>query len=416
MNFESFRFNLIRKEIIQVHELKKLLLICPMLHQGGFERVCIRTARLLKPYFDVHIVLFSDKDIAFDIDGLNIININVPAKDGHINKLINVFKRVMRLKKLKRQLNPDVAYSFGLSANRVNALSGNKNVKTWIGLRSYGDLFEARDIKLFTRKADRIICCSKEIEGCIRNNFGFIKACTLYNPYDIEQLKNAALEEVELPWGERTEEGFKIVNIITLGRDDPVKGYNHMLKAFFLLSKDINEARLMILGSGEFVKEKRLVKELGIEDKVFFAGMCKNPSKYLAKAEINLMTSINEGFPNALVEGMSLGLACVSTNCATGPAEILLETTSDSPVKYADALIDEGDGVCWGDYGVLVRNFESTDDYDSQNLSEEAFLVKALKELIEDRELLRKYKTSAAERAKAFSDEAYVSEFLSFTV
>ena len=69
---------------------KNLMLMVPMLHQGGFERVCITTARLMQEYYNVHILIFSSKDINFDIDGLDVIDINVPAKKGVINKIINV--------------------------------------------------------------------------------------------------------------------------------------------------------------------------------------------------------------------------------------------------------------------------------------------------------------------------------------
>lgn len=56
---------------------KKLMLISPMLHQGGFERVCITTARLLEPYFDIAIVIFDSADIAYDVEGLTIIDIQL---------------------------------------------------------------------------------------------------------------------------------------------------------------------------------------------------------------------------------------------------------------------------------------------------------------------------------------------------
>ena len=53
--------------------MKKLMLITPMLHQGGFERVCVTTARLMQKYYDVTVLIFSDKDINYDVTGLNIV-------------------------------------------------------------------------------------------------------------------------------------------------------------------------------------------------------------------------------------------------------------------------------------------------------------------------------------------------------
>ena len=64
----------------------RLLLVVPMLHQGGFERVCVRTARILRNDFEVTIAMFSDADIAYDINGLSVVNLDVPAQDGKLQK------------------------------------------------------------------------------------------------------------------------------------------------------------------------------------------------------------------------------------------------------------------------------------------------------------------------------------------
>ena len=68
----------------------RLLLVVPMLHQGGFERVCVRTARILRNDFEVTIAMFSDADIAYDINGLSVVNLDVPAQDGKLKKMVNV--------------------------------------------------------------------------------------------------------------------------------------------------------------------------------------------------------------------------------------------------------------------------------------------------------------------------------------
>ena len=82
---------------------RKLMLISPMLHQGGFERVCITTARLLEPYFDVTIVIFNSADIAYNIEGLHIIDIRMGAKKGKVKKIFNIVKRSMKVRQLKKK-------------------------------------------------------------------------------------------------------------------------------------------------------------------------------------------------------------------------------------------------------------------------------------------------------------------------
>ena len=82
---------------------EKVMLIVPMLHQGGFERVCVTTARLLEPYYDVTIVLFNSANIAYDVEGLKLIDLQLGVQKGKLRKLFNMLKRSRRVKKLKKE-------------------------------------------------------------------------------------------------------------------------------------------------------------------------------------------------------------------------------------------------------------------------------------------------------------------------
>lgn len=391
---------------------KKLMLICPMLHQGGFERVCITTARLMEPYFDVTIVIFNSANIAYDIKGLNIIDIKMGVQKGKVKKLFNIIRRSRRLRQLKREIKPDIAYSFGPSANMVNAFSKTGKTRVWLGLRNYTDIEEKIKIKLFIKLADLIICCSHQIEKELNVKFEFNKTATLYNLYDVEAIKReAAACEPELPFGETDEEGRRLRFLVSMGRDDDMKGFWHMIKVFSLIHKEIPEARLLILGAGSFDHYKKLAKDLKIADVIYFAGMQKQPYQYLKKGEVYLLTSQNEGFPNALVEGMALGLAAVSVNCKTGPAEILLEK------KYMDLAEHEKEkgqtAVAYGKYGILIPVMEKERNLDAEDISEEERnMARVVTDLMNDKEMLQQYKKAAEERAGFFTFESYVQEFL----
>lgn len=384
----------------------KLFLISPMLHQGGFERVCITTARLLEDVFDVSIVIFSDANIAYDITGLNIVNLDVPTKKGRINKAVNVLKRISALKKLIAKEDPMVVYSFGPTASLVNVLT-KKKARTWVGLRNYTDLNFTRQMQLFVKRADAIICCSKEIEATVRSKYSFDNAYTLYNLYDVEKIKEDSEGElIEWPFEED-----KRHTIVAMGRDDDQKCYWHMIKAFKLAHDKVNEARLVILGAGSFDKYKEMANALGLSDSIYFAGMRKDPYKFLKRSGIYLMTSYNEGFPNALVEGMSLGLATISTNCLTGPAEILL-SADDMTVERADELIEASGSYLKADYGILIPLMGNNRDLDISNMSEEVICADALVELLKDDALYAEYGDRAKARAKDFTYDAYKKTFL----
>lgn len=369
---------------------EKLLLISPMLHQGGFERVCITTARLLKPYYDVSIVIFDDADIAFDIRGLSIINIHLGVWDGKLAKITNLMRRAIRVRKLKQRMKPVIAYSFGPSANMVNALSKTSLTRVFLGLRGYQDVADDPKMKLYVRKADRIICCSKEIEAIVQEKYGYLQTATLYNPYDTEGITELSKEKVtDLPWEMEDEDRPRI--LIGVGRDDPVKGFWHLIKAFYLVQKEIPQMRLIIMGDGSFEQAKSLVSELQLEQKVYFPGVRKNPYKYLAASEMFLLSSYTEGFPNVLVEAMILGRPLISTDCRTGPAEILDH----------------------GKYGILVPDMGDTEDYSGDTISEkETCFAKKIVEVLKDSERQKELSELERKRAGEFDYDSYVDNLL----
>jgi glycosyltransferase involved in cell wall biosynthesis len=96
-----------------------------------------------------------------------------------------------------------------------------------------------------------------------------------------------------------------------------------MLKAFYLVNRE-KKSRLIILGEG-VEKEKLLieVEKMGLVGEVIFGGFKENPYKYMTKSDIFILSSIREGFPGVLVEAMACGLPVISTDCKSGPNEII---------------------------------------------------------------------------------------------
>lgn len=397
-------------------EKKKLILMSPMLHQGGFERVCVTTARLLEPYFDITIVIFDSANIAYNVDGLNIIDIRMGVKKNKFGKILNIIRRTRKVRNLKKQMRPDVVYSFGPTANMINAFSKTGKEKVWLGLRNYTDVEEALKMKLFTKLADLIICCSKDIEKDVKIKYKFNKTAVLYNLYDVKTIREEAeSKEPQLPWGDADESGQKLKLLVSMGRDDDMKGFWHMLKAFSLIHERVPESRLVLLGAGSFAYYRKLAEELGIADAVHFAGMQREPYKYLKKGEVYLLTSQNEGFPNALVEGMVLGLAPVSVNCWTGPAEILVEDgdTHKLAEEFKGLNNDKRTPVIYGEYGIVLPEMQKERDLNPNYISkEERRLADVVVALLSDERMLKKYQQAAAERAQCFSYEKYQEEFL----
>lgn len=360
--------------------MKKLLLIVPSLHQGGLEKVCAATAKLLQPYFDVRIAIFDSRDIAYDVKGIPVADLRLPSRPGKMGKVINVIKRGLKLKVLMKKEHIDIAYSFGPTANFANIASGGRAEK-WLGIRSYMDMGHPRQIKLFCRCADRVICCSDTICREVQDKYRCGKAVTLNNPFDIQEVHAlSGKEEAKLPWSEGR-------ILVTMGREDVVKGYWHLIKSFSLVHEKLPDTKLMIIGKGEFHQYKELARNLGIREDVCFTGLKKNPYPYLKKGSLYVLTSYYEGFPNAMVEAMAMGLPVIATDCMTGPREILEDR-----------------------YGILVPNMSQEEDFDPQNITEEEKnLAQEIISLLENREKMEHYHDMSLKRAAEYTTESYIS-------
>ncbi len=361
--------------------MKKLLLIVPSLHQGGLEKVCATTAKLLQPYFDVQIAIFDSRSIAYDIKGIPVVDLRLPSRPGVIAKVINVLRRGMRLRKLKKEAQIDIAYSFGPTANLANIASGGR-AKMWLGIRSYMDMGNPKQIRLFCRCADMVVCCSETICREVQEKYRCGKAVTLQNPFDIKEVKLlSGSEEAELPWKEGR-------ILVSMGREDSVKGFWHLLKSFALVHEKLPDTRLMIIGKGEFEPYKELAEKLGVNEDIFFTGLKKNPYPYLKKGTLYVLTSYYEGFPNAMVEAMSMGLPVIATDCKTGPREILEDQ-----------------------YGILIPNMEPEPDFDPQNITEEERdLAGQVIGLLEDQDRMQHYREMALKRAGDYTAESYIEK------
>lgn len=116
--------------------------------------------------------------------------------------------------------------------------------------------------------------------------------------------------------------------ILAVGRLHPVKGFDVLLKAFRFARLSETKWKLVILGEGaERDRLERLRDKLNLSDSVEFPGRVPDPSHYYRRAGLFVQSSRFEGFGIALVEAMSYGIPVISTDCPTGPGEII---TSDS--------------------------------------------------------------------------------------
>lgn len=141
----------------------------------------------------------------------------------------------------------------------------------------------------------------------------------VHNPVDVEVIAAACTRPLSHPW---FTPGAPPV-ILSAGRMTPAKDHRTLLDAFTMLRRD-RECRLVILGEGPMREDaEQHALQLGIMEDVLMPGFQDNPFNWMRSAQLFVLSSRHEGFPNVLVEAMACGTPVVSTDCPSGPAEIL---------------------------------------------------------------------------------------------
>jgi glycosyltransferase involved in cell wall biosynthesis len=154
----------------------------------------------------------------------------------------------------------------------------------------------------------------------------------IYNPVVTPGLFEQASRPVEDPW---FGPGAPPV-VLSAGRLAPQKDFGTLIRAFERLRSQ-RAARLLILGEGgERPALERLVQELDLEEHVRLPGYVDNPFARMARAALFVLSSLHEGLPTALIEAMAVGTPVVSTDCRSGPAEILERGTYGALVGVGD--------------------------------------------------------------------------------
>ena len=150
------------------------------------------------------------------------------------------------------------------------------------------------------------------------------KQITLYNPIDFDEVKIKANDDTNL--SEEDKKLLKDKYICSVGRlDESQKDFTTLIKAYYELKKDnLIEEKLYLIGDGpDKDKLQYLVVRLNLEESIIFLGRKDNPYIWMKNSKLFILSSKYEGFPTVLIEALILDIPIVTSNCPTGPKEIL---------------------------------------------------------------------------------------------
>lgn len=177
---------------------------------------------------------------------------------------------------------------------------------------------------------DVIVAQSEDMQNDLKEHYpkAFQKSVVINNPIDIEKVETLAKEQVESTF---EAEMIKLVSVGTLS----LRKRQHLLLR--CLAKLPSNYSLTLVGSGnEALKLKELSRTLALENRVTFEGHKTNPYPYMKQADLFVLTSEHEGFPNVLLEANSLGTPLVAFACPGGITEIIEEGINGFSVPNGD--------------------------------------------------------------------------------
>jgi len=178
-------------------------------------------------------------------------------------------------------------------------------------------------IKKLYPLADYIVTVSKDAAEQLEKILGqknASKIIVIYNPILEEKIFHLANSPIDHPWYKENRD-YKI--ILSVGRLTHQKDFVTLIRAFNIVQQKA-KVKLVILGEGEQRKLlEKLIISLNLQNKVSLVGYVENPYPYFKNSDIFVLSSLYEGLPTVLIEALAFGLPIVSTNCPTGPREIL---------------------------------------------------------------------------------------------
>lgn len=386
---------------------KKVVFLSAKMSLGGAERVISNLVNALSDEVEVHtLLLYKQTKNDYPLKG-TVVSL---CDNKKRNRIAEIPYYCSRIKEYVEANKIDCIISFMEYPNLLNMLTPVK-AKKIVSVRNFMSekwkggkgLFWKFGFRMLYPKASMVVCPTQVIIDDMVHNYKIPenKLKLVYNPYEIEKLS----ENMKVGLDEEYEDWFDGKTIITMGSLSLAKGHCHLIRSFAAAKKQIPNLKLVILGEGAYKgKLVELTRGLQISDDVLFLGFQANPHKFISQSDIYVLSSYYEGFPNALAEAMACGLPVISTDCKSGPREIL---APDTDINYSTEMVE------YAKYGVLCPTFKVDCFNAVESLSaEEQVLSEAIINLMQDKSIYEKYKEKSYERVSDFHIKNVLKQWL----
>ena len=324
---------------------KIMILVESLQVGGGSERIAATLgSKLYEEGYDISYLTLMEDDPKYPFKG-DYYTLN----EGYIytnilKRTVDLFRYAPKITNLCKKLGIETIISVSEVANFHAVLSrwlyGNKvhiiasqhiNPEIFLNSKIKTDL-----IKFFYPRADKVVCVSKEIEKILNEKYGIQNTLTIYNIMDIQE--NLALSQIELAeeYKKLFDEKEDSFNFINMGRLTRQKGQWFLIRSFRYVVDHNPNAKLIILGEGVLRSElEELINKLELEDNVYLLGEQENIFPFLKESDCFVFSSLWEGLPLVLIEALSMNVPVISSDCKTGPREILCpEIDLEEAISY----------------------------------------------------------------------------------
>ncbi len=303
---------------------KKILVVIPKLfHGGGAEKISMEVGSLLSnlghsiKYFTFH----KGDDLKKNIFSLN-------KKESFPSKLLGIATFPFALKRYCEENDIDIIISHTERANFVSLITKKfflKDIKIITVTHNFKYLSKLENkifIKPLYGSSYKNICVSKEIMDKMKKKYRFENILTIYNPFDFKKIRldtEGKIDEQDSKLFKNNKETF-----INVGRLHEQKGQKYLIDAFSKYKKEKSNSQLIILGEGHLRKDlENQIDRLGLKDSVLLLGNKRNIFPYIKRSDCFVLSSLWEGLPTVLIEAMATGIPIISTDCRSGPKEIM---------------------------------------------------------------------------------------------